>query len=452
MFVGIGVGIGRVRFSGSFADAYNARVLADGGTIEATPCVNAASTLLQSASLLLIPSGYKSGVAYSQLPNNGNGDLTWTRASTANRTNSSGLIESVASGVPRLSYMYGSCPSVLLEPQRTNSIRNSIASGAVVGTPGTIPTIWGYNSTAGLTIDVAQLGTIGALNYIDFKISGTATATSLRLGFESSTQIAATVGQAWSYSLYAQSVTGTLPTSSLRFVERNAAGGALVTADQTIAVSSNFERFTYTRTTTNALCAYIVPELNFSITSGASYNFTFRIAQPQMELGAFATTPIFTPGATATRVADSFTRNNIYTNGLISSSGGTWYVELRNNVSLTRDGLATGLFIDSSSSSYTNGINIRNVGTGRLVVSKWQGGSGTAIYTTTTDTVKLAVKWNGSTADVFANGIKVVSATAFTPTAMEFLKCSDGYIPYFIQSMALFSTPLSDSDCVSLTT
>ena len=123
--IGIGIGLGRTFYAGSFADAYNTRVLADGGTIEATPCVNAASTLLQSASLLLIPSGYKSGVAYAQLPNNGNGDLTWTRASTANRTNSSGLIESVASGVPRLSYMYGSCPALLLEPQRTNLVLRS---------------------------------------------------------------------------------------------------------------------------------------------------------------------------------------------------------------------------------------------------------------------------------------------------------------------------------------
>jgi hypothetical protein len=169
-------------------------------------------------------------------------------------------------------------------------------------------------------------------------------------------------------------------------------------------------------------------------------------------MGAYATTYIKTTTASATRIADSFSRNNIYTNGLITSSGGTWFVELRNNISYTRDNLATGLFIDSDSSSYLNGINIRNIGTGRLVVSKWVSGSGIPLYTTTTDTTKLAIKWNGSTADVFANGTKVVSATSFTPTAMQFLKCSDGYIPYFIQQMALYPTPLSDTDCTTLTT
>jgi hypothetical protein len=33
----------------------------------------------------------------------------------------------------------------------------------------------------------------------------------------------------------------------------------------------------------------------------------------------------------------------------------------------------------------------------------------------TDDEIKVAIKWNGATADVFVNGIKVVSATAFLP-------------------------------------
>jgi hypothetical protein len=453
MFVGIGVGIGRNRFAQGIFNAYNARVVADGGITEAGACVDAVSGLLLTASLLLIPSGYKSGKAYAEIPTNGNGDLTWTRASTALRTNSSGLLESMGSGVPRLSYMYGSCPALLLEPQRTNSIRNSIASGAVVGTPGTRPTNWEYTATAGLTIDIIQLGTIGALNYIDYRISGTATATSARLSFELSTQIAATVGQTWSYSLYAQSLTGSLPSSLLRFVERNSAGGALVTGDQAISVSSSFERFAYTRTTTNASCAYIVPELNFSVTSGTSYNFTFRIAQPQIELGAYSTTPILTTGsASATRIADSFSRNNIYTNGLITSSGGTWFVEFRNNITYQRDN-TQGLFIgDSTSQNSGNQIIIRFVGGGtRLAIHKYVSGVTTNLYTTTTDTTKIAIKWNGSTADIFANGTKVVSATAFTETVMENLIGANG-VPIFIQSMDLYSTPLSDSQCQTLTT
>jgi hypothetical protein len=174
----------------------------------------------------------------------------------------------------------------------------------------------------------------------------------------------------------------------------------------------------------------------------------------QLEAGAYPTSYIPTTSASATRVADSFSRNNIYTNGLITSSGGTWFVELLNNVALTRDNLSTGLFLDTDASSYVNGINIRNAGGGstRLSISKWVSGSGLALYTTTTDTTKIAIKWNGSTADVFANGTKVVSATSFTPTAMQFLKSEGNQIPIFISQMDLFPTPLTDAECIALTT
>ena len=52
-------------------------------------------SLYNDASLLLIPSGYKSGKLYSQKPTDGSGDLTFTRASNATRVNSDGLIEGV---------------------------------------------------------------------------------------------------------------------------------------------------------------------------------------------------------------------------------------------------------------------------------------------------------------------------------------------------------------------
>ena len=76
-------------------------------------------------SLAMIPSGYKDGKVYSVLPSNGDGDFTFSRGSNATRINSSGLIETVATNVPRLEYplidgVVNGCPSLLLEPQRTN--------------------------------------------------------------------------------------------------------------------------------------------------------------------------------------------------------------------------------------------------------------------------------------------------------------------------------------------
>ena len=51
------------------------------------------SDLLNKASLVMIPSGYKEDVVYSAVPSDGSGDLALTRASNGTRVNSAGLVE-----------------------------------------------------------------------------------------------------------------------------------------------------------------------------------------------------------------------------------------------------------------------------------------------------------------------------------------------------------------------
>mgnify|MGYP003632601732 FL=1 len=77
---------------------------------------------MEAPVLALIPSGVKAGKVYSILPNNGTGDFTFTRASEGTRIDESGLINVQGSGIPRLDWGDGDCPSLLLEPQRTNII------------------------------------------------------------------------------------------------------------------------------------------------------------------------------------------------------------------------------------------------------------------------------------------------------------------------------------------
>lgn len=77
-------------------------------------------SLFESASLVVTPNGTKASKLYAIKPTSGAGDLTVVRATTATRVNSAGLIESVAVNVPRLDYLNSTCPSVLVEPQRTN--------------------------------------------------------------------------------------------------------------------------------------------------------------------------------------------------------------------------------------------------------------------------------------------------------------------------------------------
>jgi hypothetical protein len=83
------------------------------------------SVFYDLASLVLVPSGYKAEKVYAQKPLTADGQLTFSRASTATRVNASGLIEEVASNVPRLDYTNSTCPKLLLEPSRTNVARHN---------------------------------------------------------------------------------------------------------------------------------------------------------------------------------------------------------------------------------------------------------------------------------------------------------------------------------------
>jgi hypothetical protein len=82
-------------------DAYKAYVYAQGGIVEGESCAVAdiaallEDKLYSAASLVLIPSGYKVSHLYAERPLDSNGDFTFTRASSATRVNSSGLIEKV---------------------------------------------------------------------------------------------------------------------------------------------------------------------------------------------------------------------------------------------------------------------------------------------------------------------------------------------------------------------
>jgi hypothetical protein len=79
---------------------FQARVAANSGSYEALSCQNTVladigTRILSSASLLVTPNGYTEGVLFSTLPNSSSGDFTVTRATTATRVNSDGLVELV---------------------------------------------------------------------------------------------------------------------------------------------------------------------------------------------------------------------------------------------------------------------------------------------------------------------------------------------------------------------
>ena len=104
--------------------AFKTRVIADSGTFEAETNLesqlnNIGKDLFDSASLVITPNGVKTSKLYSIKPNDGTGDLSVTRATTATRVNESGVIVAVPANVARIDYSTGQ-PAILVEPQMTN--------------------------------------------------------------------------------------------------------------------------------------------------------------------------------------------------------------------------------------------------------------------------------------------------------------------------------------------
>jgi hypothetical protein len=188
---------------------------------------------------------------------------------------------------PRLDYDPATLAArgLLIEEQRTNSIRNNTMQGAVAGTPGTAPTNWSVSSAGGLSREVVGSGTINGINYIDIRIFGTTTNANLALNLysETATQIAALNGQTWTNSLWAQIVGGSITGISqiyLTIVEINAGGSDLAYLSGTDFKSTigTFSRRIYTAATTNASTAFIRPGFWVSTTGiGAVIDITLRI-------------------------------------------------------------------------------------------------------------------------------------------------------------------------------
>ena len=218
---------------------------------------------------------------------------------------------------PRLDYDPTTLASqgLLIEEQRTNSIRNNTMQGAVAGTPGTAPTNWSVTGTAnGLTRTIST-GTENGIAYIDVRYAGTTTAASFCLVRpEAFNQVVAASGQSWTSSLYMRVVAGSTVniTGFENWIIGADAGGATTESNQvTPAITGTMTRFTVSRTMNNASTAFVYPYVAFTFNSGVAIDITLRIGLPQLEQGAFATSVIPTTTAAATRSADVASVNTL---------------------------------------------------------------------------------------------------------------------------------------------
>lgn len=249
---------------------------------------------------------------------------TFTRPSSTKLVWNGSQLVSVAANVPafqvdpltrRLGYLH--------EPAATNQIRNNSMVGANAGTPGALPTNWIEGGVpAGVSRQVVGTAIENGVQCVDIRYSGTAASNSTSLiGFDGNTTIAALNATTYAISVFAKSLSGVIPVTSLTLSQRDAGGSFLSDLSQAIAPTPSLARYAVAFTTNNASIAFYNPRITFAFLNGVTYDFTMRFGWPQAELGTAATSPIITSGSAVTRAADTMSVSGV------SFTGGTLYVE-----------------------------------------------------------------------------------------------------------------------------
>jgi len=432
-----------------------------------------------SPSLLIVPARFKTGKLYTQIATTSagvvlasSGDFNVTRATTATRFNSAGVIESVASGVPRLDYFTSGgtagCPALLVEPAATNFAPNANLMN-VLDTP---TVSGGVTFTTGSTDFLAPDGASGSINkYVGGDASGSTQNTRY-----AGTSVAVSASGTYRFSLFVKAgatnplnfcafqfglFTGASGTATSYF---NLASGTAITAGASIENYGNgwyrciSAPYTIASGDLSGTVYFSFAPSSGSLSFAASgaLNLTAYTWGAQMEAGSVATSYIPTTTTSVTRNADVVTLSGAVS-GCIGQTEGTLYWE--GDASLV-SGAQDILFINRNA---TNSVVLFK-GATNLLTARVHAGGVTAL--TIADTVvrtgflKLAVAYKSGDSTFYINGTRVgtLNTTAFTFTAaLNTIRFGDdvflsGRGDQRCRAAAVYTTRLTDSELAALTT
>ena len=385
------------------------------------------------ASLVVVPSGVKAQKVYAQKPMTTDGQLAFSRASTATRVNASGLIETVASNVPRLDYLGSSCPRLLLEPQRTNLLIYSENSAlwqqpadgltVVYNTTETLDPA-GFNGAEKVTFTggngrmfEAVANAVGSVTMSAFVKAGTGN--TIRL-LTTSTSIFV------DFNLTTQTITSTVGTGT---ITNYGNGWYRVTATGTSATTPEVAQYVFTNTAGQFVYFY----------------------GPQFEQGAYATSYVKTEATAVTRLADAASKTGI--TSLIGQTEGTLFV----NAEFTQTGSGRFLSINNGT-SLNRVLLVRNsTNTTSLIVttsSVTQAIINTGILANGSH--KFAVSYANNNFTLYVDGALIGTDTSGTVPACSVLDVGNENNANFfgdsISQVLLFKTALTPAQLAELTT
>jgi hypothetical protein len=344
--------------------------------------------------------------------------------------------------VPRLTYQNGGggCPSLLLEKQSTNL---ALYSEALSTNPNIVD-----GSTATANVYVSPDGTQNAMQF-------TETVFNDRHGFYQYTTVTA---QTYTASIFTKQ-------TGRRYIafSSDMANGTNVVSYfdlETKSVVSSGSGYTCSiQDFGNGWLRLIV---TLTVSAGAAgsryviwggspdgttttYTGSTSISQTfwgyQFEASSYPTSYIPTTSASATRVADAYSRS------LSSITAGTAYINITDNVALGSVG--THLYGPFSITGASLGLHLSRPNNARLRL--WTQASANVFQTTVTN-LKLAITWDGTNVNVYQNGVKVVTNYSYALTNVNNLFSStDLESSATISEIVLFNSVLTDAECISLT-
>lgn len=363
-----------------------------------------------------------------------------TGASTAQ----AGILEDL----PRLDYSGGaSCPSLLLEPSRTNIFSNSEYFG---------DSFWLHTGTSVVNGFTSPEGTNNAYNLVEDTSTGNHT-------FYSD-NISVTFGSGYTYSCYVKKA----GRSKIRID-----GGYRLSIDATFnldtlvvtgtgtieTLSDGWFRLTASGTgdlstgNTN-LFFYLLNNSGTQSYTGDGTSGVYLYGA-QLELGSYPTSYIPTMGSAVTRSGDDINITDFQSNGLFGSNAGTIFLDLKRAVS--RD--STEIQWQWKDDSNAIALRLYYKEAGECSVFTFYNNRDNEFITITSTigySPKIAISYDGtSRLEIFGNGTKLTKSGGNFQSDVALDKMqqlSTGFNITEFNQILFFPTALTDSECIALTT
>jgi hypothetical protein len=362
--------------------------------------------------------------------------------------------------IPRLDYSNGTCPSLLVEPQRTNvalyssSFDNAVwDKGGVTIVANNVISPDGTQNADKVTEDSSNG------NHLFYNITPPSTTTATasvfykkgtRQFFSIKIQIG---GNSYTQVFDADNLTAT----------SNSSNGLTSVSNTITDFGNGWVRATLSGTNpAGAGDTYVIYSLSNSATptfDSGNKNPTYQGSTSeygyfwgaQLEVGSYATSYIPTTSASVTRNADSGTTN--LGSAILNTSEGVLFLDYQPLNTL--DSYPVDFQLQYNGDNVTNGVTIYQAGNVPSVTVR-SGGStifSESLTATTTGTRnKIAIAYKQNDYAVYQNGVLIASqSSGVAPAALNQIRISDGLRHFSINAAALWKTRLTNTQLAQLT-